>query len=205
MEFRIQYGPHIDYKVNSIWDTFYYFNNFFKDEYIDRLDKLIKENYTFSKGKTGSTELGMDTDSYKTNNRNIAYIDWNKKTEWLYELLFPLSLQANDEIFNFDIDYVTDPLHYVIYPENGGHLTWHTDISKFSMNRRKLAMTVQLSSPDDYSGGEFEIWNGEKFEEVPRQKGDIIVFPTFLMHRVKPVTKGKRKCLVFWTGVRPFR
>ena len=205
MGFRIEYGPYIDYQVNSIWDGFYYFEGIFKDEHINRLEKLIKNDYILSKGRTGSSELGTDTDSYETNNRNIAYLDWNKKTEWLYELLFPLSVQANYERFHFDIDYVTDPIHYVIYPENGGHLTWHTDIGQFSMNRRKLAMTVQLSASDDYEGGEFEIWNGEKFQEVPRQKGDIVIFPTFLLHRVKPVTKGERKCLVFWTGGRPFR
>jgi len=205
MDFKIKYGPYIDYKVNSIWDTFFYFENFFKDKYINRLDKIVKNNYTFSKGKTGSVTNNTVTDSYKTNNRDIAYLDFTPNIEWLYNLLFPLVIQANHEIYHFDIDHVTDPIHYVIYPENGGHLTWHMDIGQYETNVRKLAMTVQLSDPNEYEGGEFEIWNGDKFQEVPRQKGDVIIFPTFLMHRIKPITKGQRKCLVFWAGGRPFR
>jgi len=43
------------------------------------------------------------------------------------------------------------------------------------------------------------------FVTVPREKGDVIIFPAFCMHRVKPITKGTRKCLVFWTGGRPLR
>jgi PKHD-type hydroxylase len=40
---------------------------------------------------------------------------------------------------------------------------------------------------------------------IQLEKGDVIVFPAFLMHRVKPITRGQRKCLVFWTGGRPLR
>lgn len=192
---------------SSNWCTFYTFKNVFNDELIKRLEKMVHSNYKFHKGKTGVSELGSDTNSYETNNRDIAYIEPSGDSQWLYELLFPLALQANSELFHFDIDIVTDPIHYVIYPEDGGHLNWHMDVGLYSVNRRKLAMTVQLSDPDDYEGGDFEIWNGstDGFATVPREKGDVIIFPTFLMHRVKPITKGQRKCLVFWTGGRPFR
>lgn len=192
---------------SSNWCTFYTFKNVFNDELIKRLEKMVHGNYKFYKGKTGVSELGSDTDSYETNNRDIAYIEPSGDSQWLYELLFPLALQANSELFHFDIDIVTDPIHYVIYPEDGGHLNWHMDVGLYAVNRRKLAMTVQLSDPNDYEGGDFEIWNGstDGFATVPREKGDVIIFPTFLMHRVKPITKGQRKCLVFWTGGRPFR
>ena len=137
--------------------------------------------------------------------RDIAHIYPNEKTSWLYDLLFPLVIEANKS-FQFDIDFVTDSIHYVIYPENGGHLDWHMDVGYMGVNRRKLAMTVQLSDPSEYEGGDFEIWfGGKRPQVVPRKKGDVIIFPTFLMHRVKPVTRGQRKCLVFWTGGRPFR
>jgi hypothetical protein len=107
----------------------------------------------------------------------------------------------------FDLSYVTDPIHYVIYPEDGGHLDWHLDIGIGEVNRRKLSLTVQLSDPSEYEGGEFEIWYGHsgEFVELPRKKGDVIIFPSFLMHRVKPITRGQRKALVFWTGGEPFK
>ena len=199
--------PYNQYKVDSNWNTFYYFKNVFNDNMISDLTSYVTQNYQFSKGITGVPELGNVSDSYESNNRDIAYLSPNQDTKWLYDLLFPLSLEANDKVFKFDIDIVTDPIHYVIYPRDGGHLDWHMDVGAYAVNRRKLAMTVQLSDSSDYEGGDFEIWMGgkDRFVTVPREKGDVIVFPTFCMHRVKPITKGERRCLVFWTGGRPFR
>jgi PKHD-type hydroxylase len=198
--------PYNDFLPTSNWNDFYYYKNVFNDDMIKELEKMVYTHYTFSKGRTGVAELGTDTDSYYTNNRDIAYIRPEAHSQWLYELLFPLALEANEKLFHFDIDIVTDPIHYVIYPEDGGHLDWHMDTGAYGVNKRKLAMTVQLSDSTDYEGGEFEIWfGGKQAMTVPREKGDVIIFPAFCMHRVKPIIKGTRKCLVFWTGGRPLR
>ena len=169
--------PYNDFKPTSNWNTFYYFKNVFNDEMIDQLDKMVYSNYTFSKGRTGVAELGTDTNSYKTNNRDIAYIKPESHSQWLYELLFPMSLEANEKTFHFDIDVVTDPIHYVVYPEDGGHLDWHMDVGAFGVNKRKLAMTVQLSDSNDYDGGEFEIWMGGKDGFVTMLGGVAVGFP----------------------------
>lgn len=202
-----------DFKPTSNWNTFYYYKNIFTDEMINNLTANVEKDYKFEKGRTGVKELGTDTNSYETNNRDIAYIGLNGNYKWLYDLLWPLVVEANDTTFHFDIDIVTDPIHYVIYPtpttpqnDNGGHLDWHMDVGAHSVNKRKLAMTVQLSDPKDYDGGDFEIWfGGNRQTLVPREKGDVIIFPAFCMHRVTPITRGERRCLVFWTGGRPFR
>lgn len=198
--------PYNDYKPASNWNDFYYYKNIFNDQMIEHLENMVYKNYKFSKGRTGFAELGTDTDSYQTNNRDIAYITPKPESKWLYDLLFPLALEANEKLFHFDIDVVTDPIHYVIYPEDGGHLDWHMDTGAYAVNKRKIAMTVQLSDPSEYEGGEFEIWfGGQQSVVVPREKGDVICFPAFCMHRVRPIKRGRRKCLVFWTGGRPFR
>lgn len=199
--------PYNDFPPKSRWTNYYYKKNMLNNQMVDELTQMVETNYEFEKGKTGVAELGNETNSYKTNNRDIAYIYPQNDTQFLYNFLFPIALEANDALFHFDIDIVTDPIHYVIYPEDGGHLDWHMDVSAYGVNKRKLAMTVQLSDSKDYEGGDFEIWGGGKegWITVPREKGDIIVFPSFLMHRVKPITKGERRCLVFWTGGRPFR
>lgn len=198
--------PYNNFNPQSNWNDFYYYKNVFNDEMIKNLTDMVYTNYKFSKGKTGTKELGDMTDSYRTNNRDIAYITPKPHSKWLYDLLFPLALEANENLFHFDIDIVTDAIHYVIYPEDGGHLDWHMDVGAFGVNKRKLAMTVQLSDSSDYEGGDFQIWMGGKnYITVPREKGDVIVFPSFCMHRVTPITRGERRCLVFWTGGRPFR
>ena len=64
---------------------------------------------------------------------------------------------------------------------------------------------MQLSSPDEYEGGDLEINIGSTPLKVKKQKGHIAIFPSFLLHRVSPVTKGLRKSLVWWVGGSQFR
>lgn len=198
--------PTLEIPIKTDFTNFYYYPQIFSNNDILHLEQIIHKNYSFHKGQVGTVELG-NLDSNLYNNRDIAYLPFDETTKWLYEKLEKLVIQANEVLFNFSITHVTDLIHYVIYPENGGHLDWHMDIGKFGVNKRKLALTVQLSDPSEYDGGEFEIWfnNKNNFIELPRKKGDVIVFPTFLMHRVKPITRGQRKALVFWVGGEPFK
>jgi PKHD-type hydroxylase len=174
----------------------------------------------FSKGATGPKHV-YDVDY--SNHRDIAYVGVKPYSHWIYDILERCTLEANDSLFQFDINYVTDPLHYVIYPEpdttgetgekreSGGFLDWHMDIGHEEVNRRKLATIVLLSDPKDFEGGELLVWNGgnpydpNKIIKVPLRKGDACVFPTFYMHQVTPVTKGERRALVYWTGGAPFK
>ena len=59
----------------------------------------------------------------------------------------------------------------------------------------------------DFEGGDFQINSGQEkdAESVKMKKGDIIVFPSFMLHRVKPVTKGVRKSIVIWVMGPKFR
>ena len=79
---------------------------------------------------------------------------------------------------------------------------------------RKLAIVVQLSDPDDYQGGELEVFNiVHEYEpddviawsDDARQQGSVIVFPAFEYHRVTPIVDGERYSLVCWIGGPPFR
>ena len=66
---------------------------------------------------------------------------------------------------------------------------------------RKLSITMLLNEPGiDFEGGGFEINNGRESEslKVETKRGRIIAFPSFMIHRVAPVTKGTRKSLVVW-------
>ena len=72
---------------------------------------------------------------------------------------------------------------------------------------RKISVSAVLN--DDYKGGEFETMHIEEGKIVkstlkPR-KGDVIIFPSFLHHRVKPVTKGTRYSIVAWYAGPPFK
>ena len=201
------------------FNDFYYFKGVFTDEMIERTHAMVYDNnYKFEKGGTGYAEAG-GIDQNESNNRDIAYVPCVDHSFFVYETLEKCVTEANNNLFQFDINYVTDSLHYVIYPtpnqpdtlgqvrEIGGHLDWHMDIGQGGVNRRKLATTVQLSGPDEYEGGDFQVWYGGSngFITLPREKGDVLIFPTFYLHRVTPITKGERRALVYWTGGEPFR
>ena len=71
-------------------------------------------------------------------------------------------------------------------------------------------MTLCLNDATEYEGGEFEFDFKDKTKTDPivceqiKKKGSIIVFPSFVWHRVKPVTKGTRYSLVAWNLGKPF-
>ena len=138
------------------FNDFYYYPKYFTDEKIEAIHEMIRRGgYKFEKGGTGSDD--QPKDQHYSNNRDIAYVPGDPNSWWLYNELEKLTIEANNALFQFDIQYVTDPLHYVIYPEpnkpgktgetrkDGGYLDWHMDIGQGGVNRRKLALTVQLS------------------------------------------------------------
>ena len=63
---------------------------------------------------------------------------------------------------------------------------------------------MQLSDPASYEGGNLEIMNSRDPQAMPRDRGVIIMFPSFTLHRVTKVTRGVRRSLVGWIGGPPF-
>ena len=58
-------------------------------------------------------------------------------------------------------DSIVDSIQYTEYYEDGGHYDWHMDVGNFPENHRKISITIQLSNPDDYDGGDLEFWLGK--------------------------------------------
>ena len=99
------------------------------------------------------------------------------------------------------------------YASENGHYDWHQDIGKGELpSKRKVSITIQLSESEDYDGGELLICVGsngsgqlDNNRVCPRGKGVGVLFPSYMMHRVTPVTRGTRKSLVLWVGGSPFK
>lgn len=92
-----------------------------------------------------------------------------------------------------------EPLQYTRYPLNG-HYNYHHDITIRKDNiMRKLSIVVSLSDRSDYEGGEFNLMpHGINPLRVKFGKGDLIAFPSWVPHKVEPVTSGHRITLVGW-------
>ena len=173
--------------------NYYYFDKEFNDETIDRVKK-IGDSIPKQRGEVGGGSDGTVSEYRKS---DIAWIPDNQDSAWLYSKIADLSMIANKEMWNFDIWGYHDSLQYTTYYGDGGHYDWHADLGP-NMSNRKLSVVLQLSDPSEYEGGELQMNIGGSIISVPRQKGLICFFPSFLLHRVTPLTSGIRTSLVTW-------
>ena len=65
---------------------------------------------------------------------------------------------------------------------------------------RKLSAVLLLTDPSEFEGGVLQIFTSVQPQDVPLKKGSIVFFPSFFLHRVTQLTKGKRQTLVVWLG-----
>ena len=132
----------------------------------------------------------------------VAWIERNSLSEPIYDRMEMIILSLNSQFFQYTLAKLA-PLQYAIY--NGSeqaHFDWHTDYCRETGREehdfRKLSITVQLSEPSDYEGGELQARVRSRIDVAPKTRGTVIAFPSFVLHRVTPVTSGVRKSLVGW-------
>ena len=148
-------------------------------------------------GESVSGEKSLDVRSSK-----IKWIPHSDDWNWLYNKFQDMIAEANDELWNFNIYDIVEEIQYTEYhASDRGHYDWHQDIGPGDASLRKISLTVQLTDSNLYEGGDLEIWQGgEVRDKTPRGSGIVIIFPSYMMHRVTPVTKGVRRSLVLWVG-----
>jgi PKHD-type hydroxylase len=122
---------------------------------------------------------------------------------WLKARLWEVVQLINSTHYHFELEGLKEPLQYTVY-KPGEFYGWHIDKGP-TRDFRKLSLTVQLSAPDEYEGGDFEIMQGGNPETLPREQGGVLAFPSWTLHQVQPVTKGVRRALVVWSHGPEFR
>ena len=179
---------------NDINQTNYYW---FKEGFsTDEVDKIIKdaEQYEFFRALVIDEE---NTD--KVRKSNIKWLPFDDTWSWVVDRIMNQITEANLQ-WKFNLRSVIDNIQYTEYEGNGGHYDWHMDIGPDSISHRKISVTIQLSEPSEYEGGKLQIKTGVGDVECPQGKGNVVIFPSFLLHRVTPLTRGNRKSLVLWVG-----
>jgi PKHD-type hydroxylase len=132
---------------------------------------------------------------------DVTKIERNDETEWLYNSLETVAANANRE-YGFSTSGIEEPLQLVTYGV-GDSIDWHIDTGQALAARRKLSISLQLSEPDEYTGGDLDFPDG-MFHPFARARGTAICFPSYLFHRVSPITAGARRALVAWYSGKPF-
>ena len=189
-----------------------------------RYGKLRKEEQAL----TGDLNLNRDLtknpitkDELKTiKKKRDSNVVWMSE-QWIYNELLPYVHRANENAgWNFEWDQ-SEHCQFTKYGK-GQYYGWHTDSSEkpyegkgLPMGKiRKLTIVLHLSDPSEYEGGglEFDFRNRDpdkepnirKCKEIA-PKGSLVVFPSFMWHRVCPVTSGTRYSLVIWNLGQPFK
>jgi len=161
-------------------------------------------------GTIGKPVLGKELK--KTRNSNVVWLN----EQWLYNLITPFFKTANKNAgWDFHFDYF-ESCQFTKYTSKGQHYTWHQDDfvepynkpndPNFHNKKRKLSAVIFLSKQKDYKGGEllFNLKNDEEGKDriistkEIAQQGTMVVFPSFIWHKVTPLLKGKRYSLVIW-------
>jgi len=151
----------------------------------------------------GTIDDGKTSDDIRKS--KVAWINNNTRTSWLYDRLAFISRQLNGQFFDFDLYGFVEDFQYTVYGEDGDHYTWHMDMGKNTVSPRKLSLVLQLSDPSEYDGGDLEIFTASNSVVLEKKKGIIHAFPSYVMHRVTPVTRGVRKTLVVWISGPKFK
>ena len=183
-----------------------YFNNFFKVTDCQKIIQNGKKNLT--EGKT----WGKDQQDQRK-----SKISWMNDFH-LGQILYTQLQQANDQLrWNLQTT-VIECIQFTSYGENDFY-DWHrdNDLDKpFEEGYlkglvRKISFSILLNDPADFQGGEFqfEIGNPNDKERIKTldkpSQGGAIIFPSYLYHRVQPVTKGTRYSLVGWVCGQPWK
>lgn len=131
----------------------------------------------------------------------VSTVRWlNSNNNFLSPFLLWCAVTSNKDYWNFNIDPAITELQYTeYYSSQGGHFDWHDDVLLETNTHRKLSIVLQLSDPSEYTGGNFEMESRFNFNNTEfKKQGSILVFPSFLRHRVTPVTSGTRYSCVSW-------
>lgn len=131
-------------------------------------------------------------------NSHISWIDYEvEETRWIWERIQTGVSEVNKNVFKFDLGDI-QRIQFSKYGDDLGKYDKHTDTNNMADTVRKISVSIQLSDPDDYQGGDLNLYSQEAPYTMPREQGMMILFPSFMLHEVTPVTQGTRYSLVAW-------
>jgi PKHD-type hydroxylase len=158
------------------------------------MDRLIAEHRPWlAEGRLGPGNTNPDI-----RRSQIVMLGAEPKYDWLYDRIWAAAQECNRQFFCVDLAGVEANIQLGRYDcADRGFYNWHTDFAGLRP-LRKISVSIQLSRAEDYEGGDLELMYGEQPAKMDRRRGAFIAFPSFLLHRVTPVTRGTRWSLVAW-------
>lgn len=183
-------------------DNSAYWEGFLTDEEINYLTNVNNwSNIT-------PAQIGSGVTNQNIRSTKISWLELSHENKDIWNKLAKVVAEVNSRYFHFDLTGFYEPIQLGIYTaEDKGHYDWHVDM--FIGNKsvpRKLSMVLMLSDPSEFEGGELLLKSdSDKYTSLSMAKGRAWFFPSYMLHKVTPVTKGTRKTLVLWVGGPQFK
>ncbi len=184
---------------STVTESWCYWDSAFTDE---ELQKVIDycESKEMKRGETFGDKTQEETEKVRIS--KIGFHNRTNETAWIFDKVNFIIQSANEMFYGFDLNGYSS-FQYTTYDavENGNY-DWHMDMHMSNSTKefepRKLSMTLLLN--DDFEGGDFQMSLGNQDTPtiLPAKKGRALLFPSFMCHRVTPVTSGRRRSLVVW-------
>lgn len=167
----------------------------------DRILEIVRAE------KARDAKLVGQNKNHDIRRADLVWLDEIEEAAWVMDRIVDLVAEANRETYDFAITDFAESAQVARYgAERQGHFDWHSDIGDGHIaSRRKLTMVVQLSEPTDYEGGLLEVMPSNAVVTAETARGTATFFPSYLLHRVTPVTAGERFSLTIWAHGPRFR
>lgn len=180
---------------------FVYLKNFITPEKCEEIINIGKKKGTFE-GQVGfGAKSVVDK---KIRKSSIVFLHHTDGLGRFFQELTSAVLSLNKQFYNFHISSFSEGLQFTHYKAPGQKYGKHFDRGPNGIIR-KLSVSIQLSDPKKYKGGDLHIFDGEDPIKTLRDQGTLIMFPSFMIHEVTPVKKGERFSLVAWITGDPFK
>jgi PKHD-type hydroxylase len=188
--------PHYDFQTIN----YGYWDDQFTDSELDWLQKkALNANTTATVGDVATYKQNLDI-----RRTDIAWLDVNVETQYIYDKIANIVALSNVQWFKYDITGLDGLMQLGNYKSvDEGKYDWHID--KGSVYTRKLSVIVQLTCPTVYAGGDLQLFCSSNPLTVEKKRGRVVVFPSWVLHRVTPVVSGSRQSLVAWVTGPSFR
>jgi len=175
----------------------YWDNLFTKEECKKIIDIANNKEKLIAKISNGELDLN-------TRNNLIVWLNHQDNIDWVYKHLTHAVTSLNERFFKFDLTGFIEDLQFTEYNAPDNFYEEHVDKGQGHL-ARKLSISIQLTDPNQYDGGNLELLYKKDPEIAKRQQGSLTMFPSYTLHRVTPVTRGTRHSLVAWINGPAFK
>jgi PKHD-type hydroxylase len=187
---------------NSSWNfeldqvnLYAFWNNAFSKEECQTIINIAKNKGLIK----GTTKVESDVRDSK-----ISWLYPTDNLDWVFRRVTDIVLNLNERFFKFDLFGLNEGFQFTNYEAPSGKYGKHVDRGT-NTTVRKLSISIQLTNPEEYEGGELKLYDSEKETVMDKTQGTLIIFPSYVLHEVMPVTKGERNSLVTWVTGKQFK